>query len=82
MAFAASLRYFALGEIELRKTYEETPVIVKPNELAFDVSYSLQLSEHFAMGVAGRYIRSSLKIPDETTDTKPASSFAVDVSDA
>ena len=80
MAFAASLRYFALGEIELRKTYEETPVIVKPNELAFDVSYSLQLSEHFAMGVAGRYIRSSLKIPDETTDTKPASSFAVDVS--
>lgn len=80
MAFAASLRYFALGEIELRKTYEETPVIVKPNELAFDVSYSLQLSEHFAMGVAGRYIRSSLKIPDETSDTRPASSFAVDVS--
>jgi hypothetical protein len=79
MAFAASLRYFALGEIELRKTYEETPVIVKPNELALDVSYSLQLSEHFAMAVAGRYIRSNLKFPDETSDIKPATSFAVDV---
>jgi len=79
MAFAASLRYFGLGEIELRKTYEETPRIVKPNELALDVSYSLKLSDYFAMAVAGRYIRSSLKIPDETGDAKPASSFAVDI---
>ncbi len=79
MAFAASLRYFGLGEIELRKTYEETPRIVKPNEMALDVSYSLKLSEQFAMAVAGRYIRSALKIPDETGDAKPANSFAVDV---
>lgn len=78
-AFAASLRYFGLGEIELRKTYDETPRVVKPNELALDVSYSLKLSDHFAMAVAGRYIRSALKIPDENNDTKPASSFAVDV---
>ncbi len=79
MAFAASLRYFGLGEIELRKTYEETPRIVKPNEMALDVSYSLKLSDQFAMAVAGRYIRSALKIPDETGDAKPANSFAVDV---
>lgn len=78
-SFAASLRYFGLGEIELRKTYDETPRIVKPNELAFDLSYALHLSDHFAMAVAGRYIRSSLKIPDENNDTKPATSFAVDV---
>ncbi|MFT3795202.1 type IX secretion system outer membrane channel protein PorV [Flavobacterium sp.] len=79
-AFAASLRYFGLGEIELRKTYEEQPRVVKPNELAFDVSYSLKLSDHFSMGVAGRYIRSALKIPDENGgDAKPASSFAVDI---
>lgn len=79
MAFAASLRYFGLGEIELRKTYEETPRIVKPNELALDVSYSLKLSDYFAMAVAGRYIRSNLKIPDENNDARPASSFAVDI---
>ena len=37
-AFAASLRYFGLGEIELRQTYDDIPQIVKPNELALDGS--------------------------------------------
>lgn len=80
-AFAVSLRYFGLGEIELRQNAEDEPQIVKPNELALDGSYSLHLSERFAMSVAGRYIRSALRIPSgESTDSKPASSFAVDVS--
>lgn len=79
-AFAGSLRYFGLGEIELRQVAEDQPNIVKPNELALDGSYSLQLSPKFAMGVAGRYIRSNLKIPDANADTKAASSFAIDVS--
>lgn len=79
MAFALSLRYFGLGEIELRETFDQTPNVVKPNELAFDGSYSLKLSNTFAMAVAGRYIRSNLKIADANTDAKPASSFAVDI---
>src|SRR5690606_34911153 len=37
------------------------------------------LSEMFSMAVAGRYIRSNLRIPDTNTDATPASSFAVDV---
>jgi hypothetical protein len=79
-AFAGSLRYFGLGEIELRQFAEDDPVIVKPNELALDASYSLKLSERFSMAVAGRYIRSSLRIPsNESGDAKPASSFAVDL---
>ncbi len=79
MAFAASLRYFGLGEIELRQNFDDPANIVKPNELALDGSYALQLSETFSMAVAGRYIRSNLKIADTNTDAKPASSFAVDV---
>ncbi|HLA55326.1 MAG TPA: type IX secretion system outer membrane channel protein PorV [Flavobacterium sp.] len=78
-AFAGSLRYFGLGEIELRQNFDDEPNIVKPNELALDGSYSLHLGDHFAMAVAGRYIRSNLRIPDATNDAKPASSFAVDV---
>ena len=79
-AFAVSLRYFGLGEIELRQNAEDVPLIVKPNELAIDGSYSLQLSERFAMAVAGRYIRSALRIPtNDAGDSKPASSFAVDI---
>ncbi|MDI1256533.1 MAG: type IX secretion system outer membrane channel protein PorV [Flavobacterium sp.] len=78
-AFAASLRYFGLGDIELRQNFEDTPVVVTPNEFAFDGSYALQLSEKFSMSVAGRYIRSSLRIPDSNGDASAASSFAVDV---
>lgn len=78
-AFAGSLRYFGLGEIELRQNFDDPANIVKPNELALDGSYSLKLSEYFAMAVGGRYIRSNLKIPDVNTDAKPGSSFCVDV---
>ncbi len=78
-AFGASLRYFGLGEIELRQNFDDPANVVKPNELALDGSYSLKLNDHFAMAVAGRYIRSNLKIADANTDSKPASTFAVDV---
>jgi hypothetical protein len=39
---------------------------VSPNEFAIDGSYSLKLSETFSMAVAGRYIRSNLKVITDT----------------
>jgi hypothetical protein len=80
-AFAASLRYFGLGEIELRQTGDPDEAVnrVSPNEFAFDGSYSLKLSERFSMAVAGRYIHSSLKVASDNGDATPASSFAVDI---
>jgi hypothetical protein len=79
-AFAVSLRYFGLGEIELRQNADDPAQIVKPNELALDGSYALQLSEKFSMAVAGRYIRSALRIPSgDSGDSTPASTFAVDI---
>ncbi len=78
-AFAASMRYFGLGEIELRQNFDDIPNVVKPSEFAVDASYSLQLSEVFSMAVAGRFISSSLKIPDAQGDASAASTFAVDV---
>jgi hypothetical protein len=78
-AFAGSLRYFGFGEIELRENSFDEPRIVSPNELALDLSYSLKLSEKFSMAVAGRYIRSSLKVADVNNDASAANSFAIDV---
>ena len=80
-AFAGSLRYFGLGNIELRETGEanEQTRTVSPNEFAIDGSYSLKLSKKFAMGIGGRYIRSSLRVPTEIGDASPASSYAMDV---
>src|SRR5690554_2398281 len=78
-AAAASLRYFGLGDIVLTESYDDTGRTVSPNELALDVSYSLRLGERFAMAVAGRYIRSALKIPDALSDASAANTFAVDL---
>ncbi len=79
-AFALSLRYFTLGEIELRQFANDPGTLAKPNELAFDGSYSLKLSPTFSMAVAGRYVRSNLKLPQNgTEDSQAASTFAVDV---
>jgi len=78
-AFGGSLRYFSLGDIELRDNFDDEARVVSPNELAVDVSYALKLSERFSTSVAFRYIRSQLRIPEGTTDAKPASSFAFDL---
>jgi hypothetical protein len=79
-AFAASFRYFGLGDIELRETSDPNDfLIVSPNEFAFDLSYSQKLSEVFSMSVAGRYINSNLKVATDNNDASSASSFAVDV---
>jgi hypothetical protein len=78
-AWAGSLRYFGLGNIELRNDATDQPRIVSPNELALDGSYSLKLSNTFSMAVAGRYIRSNLKVATDNTDASAANTFAVDV---
>jgi len=78
-AIGASFRYFGMGDIELRDSYDSNPVTVSPNELAFDISYSLKLSEKFSMGVTGRYISSNLKVPTGN-ESGSANSIAVDVS--
>ncbi|WP_177732284.1 type IX secretion system outer membrane channel protein PorV [Flavobacterium inviolabile] len=78
-AFAGSLRYFGLGDIQLTDALGNQLNTVSPNEFALDGSYSLKLSDQFAMAVAGRYIRSNLKINDGTNDASAANTFAVDI---
>ena len=80
-AFAGSLRFFGLGDIELRQTADPNEAVrtVNPNELALDGSYSLKLSERFSMAVGGRFIRSALRVPDVNNDVSAATTFAVDV---
>lgn len=78
-AFAASFKYFSLGNIEARENPEELPLILSPNEFTLDLSYALRLSEHFSMAVAGRYLRSDLKLAPVDPDATAASTFGVDV---
>lgn len=78
-ALGASFRYFSNGEIELRESFDSPSFIAKPNELALDVSYSLRLSEEFAMAIGARYIRSDLKLQSGFDDASAANSIAVDI---
>ncbi len=81
-AWAASFKYFSLGDIEFTELVGNDVVsqgIERPNELTIDASYALRLSDQFSMAVAGRYLRSDLRIPDDTSDASAASSFAVDI---
>ena len=79
-AFAASFKYFSLGEIEITDLTGTVLENVKPNEFSIDATYSLRLSDQFAMAVTGRYLTSDLKISYVDPDAGSASSFAVDIS--
>jgi len=81
-AWAFSLKYFSLGDIQFNELIGGSIIdqgLERPNELTLDLSYSLKLSPFFSMGIAGRYIRSDLKITSDS-GSKSANTLGVDVS--
>ena len=80
-AWGTSLKYFSLGDIQFNEVISGTIVsqgVERPNELTLDLSYSLKLSEQYAMSVAGRYIRSDLKLSSDG-DAASANTLGVDI---
>lgn len=78
-AVSGSLRYFSYGSIESRQTPDEVALELKPNEFTFDLAYALRLSDRFSMAVAGRYLRSDLKLQVNQEDASAAGSLGVDI---
>ena len=80
-AWGADFKYFSLGQIDLTNDRGESTGSINPNELVATGSYSLKLSETFAMGVSLKYIRSNLAFNGTPGNSlQPINSFAVDVS--
>jgi len=79
-AWAASLKYFSLGKIDLTDINGLGLGTENLNEFALDGTYSLKLNETFAMGVTMRYIRSDLGLKSTDSPLKPVNTFAVDIS--
>ena len=81
-AWATSLKYFSLGEIEIGQTPADfiNPLIERPNEFVLDFSYALKLNESFSMGVTGAFINSDLKLGSGTDDASAASTAAFGIS--
>lgn len=55
-----SLKFFSLGDIDFTDAAGNPIGSGRPRELAFDAGYSRRLGNHFALGVAFRYIYSNL----------------------
>ena len=79
-AISASLRYFSLGNIEFTDANASPLGSYRPREFAFDAGYSRKLSKKMGLGIALRYINSSLaKGAVGTTTYKAGTSVAGDV---
>ena len=78
-SWSASLKYFSLGDIDILQNPLDIPIIENPNEFTLDASYSLKLSESFAMGVSGRFLMSDVKLQTLDSETEAATSVAVDI---
>lgn len=77
----ASLTYFSLGSIDFFSEDGQETGTYKPNEFAFDIAYSMKLSENLSMSLTGRYIRSDLTQGQNvgTTQTHAANAGAADL---
>lgn len=81
-AWGASLKYFSLGDIQFNDLVGGNIIqqgVERPNELTLDVSYGLKLNDNFSLSVAGRFIRSDLKLSTDV-DATAASTLGVDIS--
>ncbi len=80
-AVAASLTYFSMGEIQHTGETGENLGEFYPNEFAFDITYSMKLSDNLSLGASGRYIRSDLTngMDMGTTTTKAGTALSADV---
>ncbi|MDY5969652.1 MAG: type IX secretion system outer membrane channel protein PorV [Bacteroidales bacterium] len=80
-AAAASLTYFSLGKIQHTGDAGEDYGDFRPNELAFDVTYAMKLSDNLSLGATGRYLRSDLTngLDIGTATTKAAGALSADV---
>lgn len=79
-AVSASLRYFTLGNIQLTDAQGNSTGDFKPNEFAIDIGFAQKLSKNFSLGVATRFINSSIsRVYFNGQQGNAASTVAVDL---
>lgn len=79
-AWAGSFNYFNIGNVTLTRGFGKDIYILgdfRPSEFTFDVSYSLQLSSHYAMGITTRYLNSNLRLPIEESNVARGVAFDI-----
>lgn len=80
-ALTAAVRYFNLGDFQLKDRSGGVLQTARPHEFTIDVGYARKLSEKFSIGIALRYIHSTLATgTNGSTQYKPGEAIAGDVS--
>lgn len=80
-AISGSLRYFSLGNIEFTDFNGQPLGQYRPREFALDAGYSRKLSDKLSIGIALRYINSSLASGSlDGVTYKPGTAVAADLS--
>ncbi len=80
-AIAGSVRYFNLGDFALQDKNGNLLQTARPYELSVDVGYARKLSDRFSLGLAFRYINSTLTNGSvDGTVYKAGEAFAADLS--
>ncbi len=79
-AIGGSLRYFSLGDIQFTDINGTLQGNFRPREFAIDAGYARKLSDHWSLGVALRYIHSSLAsgLTPENQPIRPGRAVAAD----
>lgn len=79
---SSSLYYSSLGDIPFTDNYGNNLYDFKASEFSLDAGYSRQLTDNLSGAIAFRFIYSNLTggFFDGTTETKPGTSFAADIS--
>lgn len=82
-AISFGFRYFSLGEINYTNNLGDPIGTGRPNEFAFDLGYSRQLSPYLSTGLSFRYIHSAIAsgLVNGTMgiDYKPGNAFGADL---
>ncbi|WP_160718064.1 type IX secretion system outer membrane channel protein PorV [Chitinophaga solisilvae] len=81
---SASMRYFSMGNVTFRNEAGQEQGSSRPHEMAIDAGYVRKLSDHWALGIAMRYIYSNLGSGQHGADPgrtfKAGHAFAADLS--
>jgi len=75
----ASLLYFDLGQIDYRDINNRQNGTFNPKEYAVSLSYGQKLSDHFGVGISGRYVKSNLVGASGGNDAATGNAFAADL---
>lgn len=77
-----SVKYFTLGNVDLRDDYQQSLGVISPNEFAVEASLAKSFGNEFSLGSTLKYIQSNVSViaGSSSVEINPGRTIALDVS--